>query len=102
MFEMNHLNMSVGLATALSLAGCGGGSSGASSGGTTAPVSTDSLLKINLIGAAETPYSPIGASGYTVLNVTLRDPSGNPIPDQVQVAVTTPGLTKTLNFTMPN
>ena len=46
-------------------------------------MSADPLLKGSLVDAAGAATNSIGASGYTVLNVTLRDPSGNPIPDQV-------------------
>ena len=82
---MSFVKYAVGLATALSLVACGGGggSSGTSSGGATTPVSADPLLKGSLVDAAGAATNSIGASGYTVLNVTLKDPSGNPIPDQV-------------------
>ena len=83
--SMSFVKYALGLATALSLVACGGGggNSGTSSGGTTTPVSADPLLKGSLIDAAGAPANSIGASGHTVLNVTLRDPSGNPIPSQV-------------------
>lgn len=82
---MSFVKYAVGLTTALLLVACGGGggSSGTSSGGTTTPVSADPVLKGSLVDAAGAATNSIGASGYTVLNVTLRDPSGNPIPDQV-------------------
>lgn len=83
--SMNFVRYAVGLATALSLVACGGGggNAGTSSGGTTAPISADPLLNGSLVDAAGVATNSIGASGYTVLNVTLKDPGGNPIPNQV-------------------
>jgi hypothetical protein len=83
--SMSFVKCAVGLAAVLALVACGGGggSAGTSSGGTTTPISADPLLSGSLRDAAGAATNSIGASGYTVLNVTLKDPSGNPIPNQV-------------------
>ena len=83
--SMSFVKYAVGLAAVLSLVACGGGggSAGTSSGGTITPVSADPVLKGSLLDVAGAATSSISASGYTVLNVTLKDPSGNAIPNQV-------------------
>ena len=82
---MRLLKYVVGLALVAGLAACGGGggSAGTPSGGTTTPISADPLLNGSLVDTAGAATNSIGASGYTVLNVTLKDPGGNPIPNQV-------------------
>ena len=83
--SMSSFKYAVGLIAALLLVACGGGggSAGTSSGGTTTPISADPLLSGSLVDTAGAATNSIGASGYTVLNVTLKDPGGNPIPNQV-------------------
>lgn len=80
---MKYFKYVVGLVLAVALAACGGGGGnpGTSSGGTVA--SADPLLTGSLSDASGVATNSIGASGYTVLNVTLRDPSGRAIPNQV-------------------
>lgn len=76
------------LACAATIVGCGGGggSSGTPSGGTGGAIvaSQDPVIKTaSLTDLNGTGTSSIGASGYTVLNVTLTDPSGRPISNQI-------------------
>ena len=82
---MRLLKYVVGLAFVAGVTACGGGggSAGTPSGGTTTPISADPLLNGSLVDTAGAATNSIGASGYTVLNVTLKDPGGNPIPNQV-------------------
>lgn len=48
------------------------------------PVSADPQLRsAGLIDSAGNTTNAIGASGYTTLNVTLTDPSGRPLPNQL-------------------
>lgn len=80
---MKSLKYVVGIVLVMTLAACGGGGGnpGTSSGGTAA--SADPLLTASLVDATGAATNSIGASGYTVLNVALRDPSGGAIPNQV-------------------
>lgn len=91
---MKLLNYVLGLAVTVALTACGGGggnpgtptggtTTGNGAGGTTTPVSADPQLAGSLFDAAGAATNAIGASGYTVLNVTLKDPSGLAIPNQV-------------------
>lgn len=84
------LSMS-GAVLLVTLAGCGGGggSAGTPSGSsgatktTTVVVSSDPVLRGVLQDATGAPTSSISASGFTVLNVTLTDPSGKGLANQV-------------------
>ena len=69
------------IAVLITACGGGGGNPGTSSGGT--PISSDPLLSGSLFDASGAATNSIGASGYTVLNVTLQDPSGGALPNQV-------------------
>lgn len=85
---MNFLKYECGLALALVLTACGGGGgdAGTPSGGSSpvaTPVSTNPVLTGSLVDASGAPTSSISASGYTVVNVSLKDPGGLPIPNQV-------------------
>lgn len=82
---MNLLKYVSVLAVALTLTACGGGggSPGTTSGGTVTQVSSDPKLSGNLVDASGTATASISASGYTLLNITLKDPSGLAIPNQV-------------------
>jgi len=77
-----------GFGLALMLAACGGGGGnpgtplGGGTNGTT-PVSFDPVLVGKLLDASGADTSSISASGYTTLSVTLKDPSGLGIPNQV-------------------
>ena len=89
---MRLINFLTPLVVAASLAACGGGggSPGTSSGATpppVVPVSSDPVLSGVLQDAAGASTSSISASGLTVLRMTLTDPSGKGIPNQV-VSVT--------------
>ena len=91
---MNLLKYAVGLVFVAGLTACGGGggSAGTTSGGGTpgVVVSADPILKGVLQDAAGSTTSSISASGYTVMKVTLTDPSGKGIPDQVVTATGDP------------
>jgi hypothetical protein len=99
---MNFIKCAAAVGLTLALVACGGGggsagtptsgggnSPGTSTGGsggtvdTPVVVNTDPVLIGNLVDAAGTATSSISASGYTVLSVTLTDPSGKGIPNQV-------------------
>lgn len=99
---MNFIKCIAALGLALALVACGGGggssgtptsgggsslgtSTGGSGGTVTTPVvvNTDPVLTGGLVDLAGTATSSISASGYTVLSVTLTDPSGKGIPNQV-------------------
>jgi len=77
-----------GFGLALMLAACGGGGGnpgtplGGGANGTT-PVSSDPVLVGKLLDASGADTSSISASGYTTLSVTLKDPSGLGIANQV-------------------
>jgi hypothetical protein len=64
----------------------GGGSAGTPSGGSGGVVvaSKDPVIKsASLTDSGGATTTSIGASGYTVLNVALTDPSGRPIANQI-------------------
>ena len=76
------------LACAATVVGCGGGggSAGTPSGGSGGVVvaSKDPVIKsASLTDSGGATTTSIGASGYTVLNVALTDPSGRPIANQI-------------------
>jgi len=88
---MKIINVLMGGVFAIFLTACGGGggspgSSGDSGGGPGSggiPVSADPILSGALQDAAGAVTNSISASGFTVLKVTLTDPSGKGIPNQV-------------------
>ncbi len=77
------------LALVLTACGGGGGSPGTSNfgnggSGSGQAASSDPVIKSAVLkdaGGAAT--NSISASGFTLLSVTLTDPKGNPIPNQV-------------------
>lgn len=77
------------LVAALTACGGGGGSPGTSSfgsggGGSGQTVSADPVIKSAVLkDASGAATNSVSASGFTLLSVTLTDPKGNPIPNQV-------------------
>lgn len=72
------------LAATLAACGGGGGSPGTSTNQGAVAVSADPKLQsAGLKDAAGAVTSSIGASGYTTLSVTLTDPSGQPLQNQL-------------------
>lgn len=84
---MRKIIQSLWLLVAMFLVACGGGggSPGALGGsGANAGVSADPQLRAaGLKDALGNSVNAISASGYTTLNVTLSDPSGRPLPNQL-------------------
>lgn len=92
---MKLLHWVGGVLLAVGLVGCGGGggSPGSSGGGSgnsgggagsgEVVVSSDPILRSSLQDANGVTTNSISASGFTVLSVTLTDPSGKGIPNQV-------------------
>lgn len=91
---MKIIRLLMGGVFAIVLAACGGGGGsaggGGNSGGSTRPIETivsaDPILRGSLQDAAGVVTNSISASGFTVLSVTLTDPSGRGIPNQVVIA----------------
>lgn len=74
-----------GLTLVLVACGGGGGSAGTpiSGGGPTVEISSDPVITGSLADAFGAATSSVSSSGYTILNVALKDPSGLPIANQV-------------------
>ena len=82
---MKFLKYLAALGLALSIVACGGGggSAGAPISGSANAVSSDPTLSGQLVDGSGVATASISASGYTVLNISLKDPGGLPIPNQV-------------------
>jgi hypothetical protein len=82
---MSLWKYTVGLAFVAGLTACGGGggSAGTSSGSPIVATSKSPVLTLLLADAADSSTNSISASGLTVLKAALKDPSGNPLANQV-------------------
>ena len=82
---MSLFKYAVGLAVVAGLTACGGGggSAGTSSGSPIVATSKSPVLTLALADAADSSTNSISASGLTVLKAALKDPSGNPLANQV-------------------
>ncbi len=85
MMKLMRYVLALVLAAGLAACGGGGGNPGTPSGKTpdTTVVNTDPRLTAGLVDTAGVATTSISASGYTVLNVKLTDPSGSPISNQL-------------------
>ena len=77
--------LTLACAAALTACGGGGGSAGTSSGSDSTIVkSKDPVIKsVVLSDSNGATTNAIGASGFTLLKVSLADPSGLPIANQI-------------------